>query len=327
MNEIFAQNLKSLRKQHNLSQQQLADHLNVHIGSITKWEKNGVRPRTQKINEIAEFFNVSADELRGAKVNSEGMRKRLSKTELKKHKTIGQKLKALREHFDMNYTDLGNEIGATSYTVSKWEKESSKPYNDAIHRLADFFGVEYEELAGEPPKTNPIGNQIKSLRTEAELSREELSEKMGMSTQSIYSWEQGKTTPRSKALQKLAEIFNVSPEDIMGKSDLQEADDFLEDDLLTDEFLIEEEMMADHEASDSLVEEMELPLKTGAEILEFPTLQNEPAFPLAISRDNEIIDLEVLFTSSQKRLVIGDSLLTAEEKLRALNVLMAVFQK
>ena len=352
MNEIFAQNLKSLRKQHNLSQQELADHLNVHIGSITKWEKSGVRPRTQKINEIAEFFNISPDELRGAKLTSDGARKRLSKTELKKHKTIGQKLKALREHFDMNFTELANEIGTSSYTVSKWEKEISKPYSDVLLRLSDFFGVDYEELAGEPRKTNPIGERIRALRAENNMTRDQLSEQLGMSTQSIHSWEQGKTIPRSRALDKLAAIFNVSQESIFSQKEhafdtnffTEEApvhdslvEEIIEFEAVNDQNnLLDEETMRDEIVETPIVPEpIPAPAAFEAKILEFNTPATTPSrpepvstfVPVAISKENEIIDLEVLFTSANKRLVIGDSLLTQEERERAINVLSAIFQK
>jgi len=319
MTENFAQNLKSLRKQHNLSQQQLADHLNVHIGSITKWEKDYVKPRTQKIEEIAAFFNISPDELRGTKLTSDGTRKRISKTELKKHKTIGQKLKALREHYDLNYTQLGKEIGSTSYTISKWEREQSKPYEDGLQRLADFFGIEYEELAGEPRKDSPIGDRIKALRKEQGLAREELSAQIGMSPQSIHSWEQGKSVPRSKALEKLAEIFNVRPEDILGENqveeEIMEQDEFMEDSLTT-------EMLGWEDSVEEEIEEV-LPttLPTESKILEF----NADFKAAQVPQDNEIVDLEVLFTATHKRLIIGNALLTVEEKQRAINVLKAVF--
>gem|GEM_PF-440205 len=348
MNETFAQNLKSLRKQHHLSQQQLADHLNVHIGSITKWEKNGVRPRAQKIDEIAEFFNITPDELRGTILSGDGTRKRLSKTELKKHKTIGQKIKALREHSDLNYTDLGKSIGATSYTVSKWEKEISKPYNDVIQRLADFFNVEFEELSGEPRKSNPVGERIRNLRQEQEISRDELSEKIGMSSQSIHSWEQGNSVPRTRALHKLAEAFNVELDDLLGNTKEEEVEEVAimneimeevhEDatDIQFESEALDEE--ADATVSHEALEDAEWVAQTSGfepKILEFtnPSLQNNrtestPSFvPVAISRENEIIDLEVLFTAANKRLVLGQSLLNDEEKMRALNVLAAVFNK
>jgi len=336
MNETFAQNLKSLRKQHNLSQQQLADHLNVHIGSITKWEKDYVKPRTQKIEEIAEFFNISPDELKGAKLASDGTRKRISRTELKKHKTIGQKLKALREHHDLNYTQLGKEIGSTSYTISKWEKEISKPYDDGIQRLADFFGVDYEELAGEPRKDSPIGDRIKALRTDLGIGREELSEKIGMSAQSIHSWEQGKSIPRNKALEKLAEVFNVTPEHILGEDQVEEEtfenEDFMEE-ILTTEILgwEDEKLLAAIPVAENLVLEAEAPIleavlptvQPESKILEFSSEFKTAPAPV----DNEIVDLEVLFSAAHKRLIIGEALLTAEEKKRAINVLKAIFSQ
>jgi transcriptional regulator with XRE-family HTH domain len=55
--------IAELRKQNNLSQQELADKLNVTRSIITKWETSIRIPSYENFIEIADLFQVSADVL------------------------------------------------------------------------------------------------------------------------------------------------------------------------------------------------------------------------------------------------------------------------
>lgn len=59
----FAYNLKVLRKEKKLSQPQLAKVLNVSKGMISFWENEVCEPTASNIIIVAQFFNVSIDEL------------------------------------------------------------------------------------------------------------------------------------------------------------------------------------------------------------------------------------------------------------------------
>ena len=60
---IFPEKLKSLRKQAGLSQEQLAEKLNVSRQAITKWETGAGIPDVENIKSIALLFQLSIDEL------------------------------------------------------------------------------------------------------------------------------------------------------------------------------------------------------------------------------------------------------------------------
>lgn len=55
--------LYSLRKKSGLSQEQLAEQLNVSRQAISKWESGHSTPESEKLLIISEFFNVSIDYL------------------------------------------------------------------------------------------------------------------------------------------------------------------------------------------------------------------------------------------------------------------------
>ena len=63
MNNKFAENLKKVRKDNNLSQEQLADELGVSRQAISKWESAVAYPEMDKIISLCEKFNFNIDDL------------------------------------------------------------------------------------------------------------------------------------------------------------------------------------------------------------------------------------------------------------------------
>lgn len=59
----IANKIQSLRKEHNLTQENLADQLNVSRQALSKWELGISTPDADKIVQISEYFNVSTDYL------------------------------------------------------------------------------------------------------------------------------------------------------------------------------------------------------------------------------------------------------------------------
>ncbi len=63
----FGKILKDLRTERHLSQQQLADLLNISQSAIAKWELGKTEPTASAIVSVALFFDVSCDFLLGLK--------------------------------------------------------------------------------------------------------------------------------------------------------------------------------------------------------------------------------------------------------------------
>lgn len=60
---MFYKNLKRLRKEHNLTQKELAEKLNVSDKTINHWERKYSEPDIKAIMDLKDFFNISYDEL------------------------------------------------------------------------------------------------------------------------------------------------------------------------------------------------------------------------------------------------------------------------
>ncbi len=66
----FSENLKMLRKYKNLSQDKLAEELNLSRSLIGMWESGQRKPSYETLELIADFFNVRLDDLSGRNVNN-----------------------------------------------------------------------------------------------------------------------------------------------------------------------------------------------------------------------------------------------------------------
>lgn len=59
----LSQKIQTLRKERNLTQEALADQLNVSRQALSKWELGVSTPEADKIVQLSEYFNVSTDYL------------------------------------------------------------------------------------------------------------------------------------------------------------------------------------------------------------------------------------------------------------------------
>lgn len=65
MTNKLAENIRILRKQRSLTQEQLAEVLGVITGAVYKWEAKLSQPEFNMVMEIADFFDTSVDVLLG----------------------------------------------------------------------------------------------------------------------------------------------------------------------------------------------------------------------------------------------------------------------
>ena len=61
----FGQRLRSLRAKANMTQAELAQKLDVSRPAVGSWESGKIRPRLDKLSQIAELFGITVSELMG----------------------------------------------------------------------------------------------------------------------------------------------------------------------------------------------------------------------------------------------------------------------
>ena len=65
-----------------------------------------------------------------------------------------------------------------------------------------------------------LGNKIKELRKQKQLTQSELAAMLRISSSAVGMYEQGRREPDSETLLKLCDIFNVSSDYLLGKEDV-----------------------------------------------------------------------------------------------------------
>ena len=63
--KLFSSRLKELRLQHGISQEELAEQIGIKRNSYSDWENGKCKPSYEKLEKIADFFEISLDWLFG----------------------------------------------------------------------------------------------------------------------------------------------------------------------------------------------------------------------------------------------------------------------
>ena len=61
-----------------------------------------------------------------------------------------------------------------------------------------------------------IGNQIKKIRTEQGMTQQNLADQLFVTAQAVSRWENGEVEPSLSTITKMAQIFNVTTDEILG---------------------------------------------------------------------------------------------------------------
>jgi len=75
----IAENIKTLRKQHSFTQEQLSEALGVSISAVYKWESGQSVPEVKLLMELADLFEISVDTLLGYDRQNENVDNRIKR--------------------------------------------------------------------------------------------------------------------------------------------------------------------------------------------------------------------------------------------------------
>lgn len=64
----FAENLRQMRKDKGLSQEELAEIMGVSRQAVSKWEQGEIYPEVEKLMQLAKKFNLSLDRLLSSEI-------------------------------------------------------------------------------------------------------------------------------------------------------------------------------------------------------------------------------------------------------------------
>lgn len=136
-------------------------------------------------------------------------------------------LKKLRNENNLTLDQLSKEVEISNPLLSNYEQGKVNPPIKNLFKLADYFGVSIDYLLGHEVNKNNLKNQtfekkqsifirLKDLRSELNLTQEQLAQAVGLSRDTYKNYEQQRTEMSYDILFKLADYFGVSIDYLLG---------------------------------------------------------------------------------------------------------------
>lgn len=140
--------------------------------------------------------------------------------------TIGQKIKELRQQLNMSVDDLADKLGKNRATIYRYERGDIENLPlDVLEPLANALETTPGYLMGweDTPKKKELltidevtmGDVFKALRLGNNLSIEEFSHEIGLSSEDIINYEAGKAPIPVNIINLVADFFGISISEIV----------------------------------------------------------------------------------------------------------------
>jgi transcriptional regulator with XRE-family HTH domain len=137
----------------------------------------------------------------------------------------------LRIDNDIKQIDVAKYLGVTQGTYSGYESGQINIPVDKLVMLADFYHVSVDYLLNRTNKQSQycgydmtqgdemIFYRIRELREDHDWNQEFVAEKLGIKQTTYSKYELGKVNVPAEALIKLADLYQVSLDYLMGRTD------------------------------------------------------------------------------------------------------------
>lgn len=122
----FAEKLQEIRQNNELSQEALAELLNVSRQSVSKWERGRGYPEIDKLIFISEHFNVSLDELLKGK-KQESSRSYRERKPINLTKPEDSTSENIQEIYPQNNTFFNNAVVSEPGDLARYENYQTQP--------------------------------------------------------------------------------------------------------------------------------------------------------------------------------------------------------
>ncbi|PLA90515.1 helix-turn-helix domain-containing protein [Ligilactobacillus salivarius] len=143
---------------------------------------------------------------------------------------IGDTIKQLRKVHNLSQETFASKIGVSQTTVTSWETGKAEPTSSIIVKIANYFNVSTDFILDVNNSKQPfsLGNKIKKLRKIHNLNQSELGKILNVSQQAITAWETNRSIPGADTLLFLADYFNVSADELLGREPHYQTNDLNE---------------------------------------------------------------------------------------------------
>ena len=148
----LGQKLEEIRKRFGLSQEQLAEIMNVSRQAITKWENDRGMPELTNLQELSKVFGVSVDYLLndGDSLPKLSMRKELDKSEYKNKLSSYNEIlkKYYPEPWEIYILNRSKKFNVINFLIDTFVSPEIGPVDtaDMLNDLSPYYLVKKDDL-------------------------------------------------------------------------------------------------------------------------------------------------------------------------------------
>lgn len=148
MNIYLSDKLKELRNQRNISQEKLAQYLNVSFQAVSKWENGNSYPDITLLPDIAKFFGITVDELLCVEKLDEDKLFEEYSEKAAEHFRVGKRDEALAV-WQEAYRQMPNNIDVKEMLMSSYfDTDKDKYFHEFVALATDIYNGDAEGQAG-----------------------------------------------------------------------------------------------------------------------------------------------------------------------------------
>lgn len=205
------------REERHMSQTELANRMGYKSRTTIGKIETGVNDITQSnVVRFAEVLNTTIAYLMGWE-DDEIEEKEPLIPNAPLSERIGKKITYIRHKRNMSIEELADKIGISPLQLEDMESGINRGFNpELMKRFCEVLNVDDTYFLDMIEPIDNIGENIKSLRKMNELSLNELAEELHVSTDRLKNYENGKEQIPFDTLDKLASIFNISVNMLIG---------------------------------------------------------------------------------------------------------------
>lgn len=134
-----------------------------------------------------------------------------------------ERLRALRLEKGMKSKDIAQIVGISEHTYISYESRGSQPPYTVLIRIAKALEVTTDFLLGTDQDVcqpiidrKPFSENLKRIRMETGMSGKIIAEKLGISYSAYMNYENRASQPPFDVLCKIADILQVSTDELLG---------------------------------------------------------------------------------------------------------------
>lgn len=131
-------------------------------------------------------------------------------------------LRKLMSEKDISNYRVAKDINVSNTTIANWLNGVSRPNNEKLQKLADYFDVSVDYLIGKTDTNQEIAKRISAISKEKGITAVAICSLVGKQRGWLKDLCSGKGKVSDEQLIKIADFLGTTPEYLKGETDIKE---------------------------------------------------------------------------------------------------------